>query len=237
MHEATLPIESTHVYPLLRGEDVTRFKATPKEYVVVPHSASSPAAPIAFTKLPKLTREFLAEFRPVLSNRKKFRNFDPSSSDWHGLYSVLLATFSPFKVVWREMASGSGVIAAAVGASGLPDGTNKVLMPDHKLAIIPCETETEADYIAAFLNSQVTNLIVRSYAVATGISTHILDRVAVPRFSPKNKLHRDLASLGKKARLSDLAKDEEIAVSFIAAELLGLTQKEASTVVRELAKL
>jgi hypothetical protein len=103
----TLPLEVDFLYPLLRGEDVASFMAIPKEYIVVPHSASSPSSPLAFNKLPKYTREFLAYFRSVLQSRKKFRNFDPTNGEWHGLYSVLVATFSPHKVVWREMASGA----------------------------------------------------------------------------------------------------------------------------------
>ncbi|MGO7450376.1 hypothetical protein ACC668_37975, partial [Rhizobium ruizarguesonis] len=76
-----------------------------------------------------------------LEARKKFRNFEPKVRDWYGLYSVLGATFSPYKVVWREMVSGSEIIAAAVSTALLPDGTSKIILPDHKLFIIPCEAE------------------------------------------------------------------------------------------------
>ena len=184
-----------------------------------------------------MTREFLAAFKKILSARKKFRNFDPGVRDWHGLYSVLAATFSPYKVVWREMASGSGVIAAAVSSSRLPTGDEKIVMPDHKLAIIPCTSESEADYLAAFLNSDVANLIVRSFAVATGISTHILERIAIPRHSDRNKLHGQLAVLGRKARLGKLSTSERSTISLISAEILGLSEMEAKSVVKELGKL
>ena len=233
----TLPLEPDHLYPLLRGENVAPFKASSKAFIVTPHAANDPVSAITFAKLPKLTREFLARFRSVLAGRKKFRNFDPGSGDWHGLYSVLTATFSPYKVVWREMASGSGVIAAAVGSSQLPNGELKVILPDHKLTIIPCETETEADFVAGFLNAEVTNLIVRSYAVATGISTHILDRVAVPRFSAKNALHRELAGLAQTARTGNTTPADQQRMSEITAELLGLSPGEAKKVGQELAKL
>jgi SAM-dependent methyltransferase len=233
----TLPIERDFLYPLLRGEDVAPFKARPSTLVVVPHSAQDPASPVPFSSLPKLTREFLAAFKAVLSGRKKFRNFDPASGEWHGLYSVLAATYSPFKVVWREMASGSGVIAAAVSSAELPDGSTKIVLPDHKLTIIPCETETEADYIAGFLNSDVTNLIVRSYAVATGISTHILDRVALPRFSAENKLHQELACLSKGARSGAITAKAKARMSAVSAELLGMSDKEAAAVTSQLAKI
>lgn len=233
----TLPLEPDHLYPLLRGEDVAPFKANPKSFIVVPHAPDNPVTAITFAKLPKLTREFLAAFRDVLGSRKKFRNFDPATRDWHGLYSVLTATFSPYKVVWREMASGSGVIAAAVGSTQLPNGNLKVVLPDHKLAVIPCETETEADFVAGFLNADVTNLIVRSYAVATGISTHVLDRVAIPRFSATNALHLELAGLAQTARVGAVTSPDRQRISAITAELLGLSSDEAKKVGQELSKL
>jgi hypothetical protein len=52
----------------------------------------------------------------------------------------------------------------------------------------------EADFVCGFLNSEVANFIVGSYAVTTGISTHILRRIPIPRFEPSN------------ARLSELAR-------------------------------
>lgn len=237
VEEETLPLESDHLYPLLRGEDVSPFKANPKSFIVVPHAANNPVTAITFAKLPRLTREFLAAFRDVLASRKKFRNFDPATRDWYGLYSVLAATFSPHKVVWREMASGSGVIAAAVGSTQLPNGNLKVVLPDHKLTVIPCETETEADFVAGFLNADVTNLIVRSYAVATGISTHVLDRVAVPRFSARDPLHHELASLAQTARVGTISLADRQRMSAITAELLGLSWDEAKKVGLELSKL
>jgi hypothetical protein len=234
--EATLPLEPDYLYPLLRGEDVTPYKASPASYIVVPHGVGDPAAPVSFSKLPKFTREFLSEFRPILEARKKFRNFDPAKRDWHGLYSVLSATFSPFKVVWREM-SGSGVIAAAVSSARLPDGTVKTILPDHKLTIIPCESQTEADFVAGFLNSDVANLIVRSYALATGISTHILERIAVPRFSPSKAHHRELADLAANARSGTVTPHDKVRISAIAGELLGLSSSQVRDVTRELADL
>ena len=237
VHEHQLPIESEYLYPLLRGEDVAPFKATPANYIVVPHRSTHPSTPVGFSKLPKLTREFFSTFQTLLKKRKKFRNFEPAVRDWHGLYSVLDATFSPYKVVWREMASGSGVIAAAVGSDTLPNGEKKIVLPDHKLAIVPCETEGEADYVAGFLNSDVTNLIVGSYAVATGISTHIMERIGLPRYSAKDARHTELAKLAKDARLKDLTEDQALRISVLAAEILGMSEEQATAVSGEITRM
>jgi hypothetical protein len=237
VQEHALPIESDYLYPLLRGEDVAPFKATPANFIVVPHSSEQPSTPVPFSKLPKLTRVFFSTFRSVLEKRKKFRNFEPSLRDWHGLYSVLEATFSPYKVVWREMATGSGVIAAAVGSDLLPNGEKKIVLPDHKVAIVPCESEAEADYVAGFLNSDVTNLIVGSYAVATGISTHIMERVGLPRYSAKDARHVELAKLAKRARLKALTDQEASRISILSAELLGMSAADAIAVSDELTRM
>lgn len=182
-------IESEYLYPLLKGEDVSRFVATPSCCIVLPHSEANPPQPRPIRELPARTREYLTEFRSVLEARKKFRNFDPSERDWHGLYSVLAATFSDYKVVWREMSH--GIIAAGVSESALPDGSLKLVIPDHKLFIIPCLSESEMHFVAGVLNSSVVNFIVASYAVTTGVSIHILSRIPLPRFNSRNE--HDLA--------------------------------------------
>jgi len=240
VHVDARALEADHLYPLLRGEDVSPYMAMPRSYVLVPHASDDPVDAIQFSHLPRSTREYLSEFKKVLSSRKKFRNFDPTGPRWYGLYSVLGATFSRHKVVWREIASGSGIIAAAISVANLPNGSGKVIMPDHKLTIVPCQTETEADFVAGFLNSDVANLIVRSYALATGISTHILDRVPVPKFSISNPLHTELARLAAGLRTSGNVQGQSAKtarISAIAAQLAGLSKEQATKVGKELARL
>jgi hypothetical protein len=67
LESLTLPLESGYLYPLLRGEDVAPFKSSPKSFIVMPHDAHDPVSAIPFSKLPKMTREFLSEFKTVLA--------------------------------------------------------------------------------------------------------------------------------------------------------------------------
>lgn len=199
--DQTLPvveqvIEPDYVFPLLRGKDVSRWLGKPGGFILMPHAEDSPNSPVAFSELPNKTQEFLHNFKKKLEGRKKFRNFNPTGSEWHGLYSVLNATFAPFKVVWREMASGS--IAAVVGQSDLPTGESKIIIPDHKLFIIPCVSAEEANFVCGIFNSSFANYLIRSYALATGISTHIFDRLPIPAFNSLNDLHRQISALAVK---------------------------------------
>ena len=198
--QVQVSIEPAYIFPLLRGKDVSRWVARPSSYVLVPHAAAEPANPVPFSKLPNRTREFLTTFEDKLRSRKKFRNFDPSGQLWHGMYSVLNASFAPFKVVWREMATGA--IAAIVGNSELPDGQEKVVIPDHKLFIIPCKSLAEAFFVCGIFNSSISNYLILSYAIATGISTHVLDRLPIAHFDEKHPLHRAVASAAQACHAS-----------------------------------
>ena len=229
-------VESEHVFPLLRGRDVGKWFASPSSAIVLPHDPDHPVEPIPFNNLGNKTQDFLLEFKEKLRRRKKFRNFDPSGKNWHGLYSVLTATFAPCKVVWKEMASGS--VASVVSAQSIkPGAAEKVVIPDHKLMIIPAATMKEAHFIAAILNSAVARYIVLSSAISTGISTHILDKLPIPRFDQNNPLHRDLANLSAEChrliardQASDLKQKEE-SIDATVGKLWNISRNQLQTIL------
>jgi hypothetical protein len=233
-------IEEVHLYPLLRGRDVRRWLARPVSFVVLPHDEKSSAA-VGLTRLPKQTLEFLSHFREKLRSRKKFRNFDPGAEDWYGLYSVLAGTFVQHKVVIREIAS--GIIAAFLSTSGLPNGMERVVIPDHKLYLIPAESEEEAAYVTGMLNCSVSRFVVLAYCILTGISTHILARLPIARFDSLNAAHAEIAMLGIRARRSalegreDAVAEIETEVDRFAAQLWGVTDDELKAVQQALAEM
>jgi hypothetical protein len=232
-------IEPDYVYPLLRGKDVSRWLAEPSGYVLVPHDPTNPNNPVPFRELPDRTQEFLAFFRDRLKARKKFRNFDPTSRDWHGLYSVLSASYMPFKVIWREMATGS--IAAVVGTARLPTGEQKTVVPDHKLFVIPCESSEEADFVCGVFNSAIASYIILSYAIATGISTHVLERIPIPRFDVENKLHQAVVQATEACSQavqngSDMTKTTTVLDAAVCSAL-GLGAKDHQSILDALSNL
>ena len=232
-------IESDFVFPLLRGKDVSRWNANPAGYILMPHSEHSPTSPTLFRDLPRKTQEFLVSFKAKLSSRKKFRNFDPAGTEWYGLYSVLNATFAPFKVVWREMAGGS--IAAVVSQSTLPTGEMKIVVPDHKLFIIPCVSADEADFVCGIFNSSISSYLINSYAIATGISTHVLDRLPIPQFDVSDDLHRRISVLAANCRdavqSGNQAEGIEKELNKCVAAALGLSTTEARAIEHALANI
>jgi len=145
-------------------------------------------------------------------------------------------TFAPWKVVWREQAS-------TMTASVVSPKDGKPVVPDHKLMLVDCSSKDEAHFVCACLNSSLSQMVVVSYAVEIQMDPHILEHIRIPRFDPKNPVHRRLAELSmqaheaaKKGDVRRLRQIEE-AVDKAAARLWGLTDAELQEIRRSLVEL
>jgi hypothetical protein len=193
-------VEEEMLYPLLAGRDVRRWVARPHMTILLPHSPAKPTDPIPESSMYKYNRstlKFLGKFEAELRARRKFRNFDPSSGAYYGLYNVGTYTFKPFKVVWREIAS--DFIVAPVFPQKDINGKERVVVPNHKLMMVPVESRQEALYLAAMLNSTVSRYTVLSYTITTQISTHVLEHIGVPQFDPFSAGHSAIVAAAERA--------------------------------------
>ena len=82
---------------------------------------------------------------------------------------------------------------------------------------MPVDSEAEAHFVCATLNSRAAADVVAAYAVSTQISTHVLEHVRVPRFDPKNELHAAIADIGRIASQTGVA--DEPALERLASRL------------------
>ena len=122
---------------------------------------------------------------------------------FYSMYAVGPYTIAPWKVVWREQAS--RMTAAVCGAiAGRP------VIPDHKLMMVPVESDSEGHYLCAILNSPAVVGLVTAYTTSTSISTHVLDHVRVPKFDPADPLHAELAAFGASATKKGSADDAKL---------------------------
>ncbi|WDM64077.1 N-6 DNA methylase [Stenotrophomonas forensis] len=183
-------VEANHVFPLLRGRGVSRFKATPDpelRYLVPQRTMHGDPdlhehSPLAYA--------FLRNFRDQLSARSSLKRFQKGQA-YYSLWTVGDYTFSPYKVLWREI-GGSGFEVSYIGSSKIGD-RDVVVIPDHKLYFIPVETEDEAAFVTGFLGSRAVSRSVASYGATLSFGVSVSDYIHIPTYDQRVELMRRIA--------------------------------------------
>jgi hypothetical protein len=180
---------------------------------------------------------YLRRFEKVLQARRSRGVSDmlKKGAPFYTMFSVGDYTFAPWKVVWRE-------VAHTLDAAVAPPHDDRPSIPDHTLILIGCGDEDEAHYLCSVLNSAPARLGVQAYIVLHP-DPHILERVCIPRFDPKNRVHQRLAELSAQAHEAARNDDAlaltrvEAEIDRLAARLWGLTDQELAEIQRSLQEL
>ena len=198
-------VEKDLVYPLIRGRDVKRWYVVGEYgWIIAPHDPET-GKPIPENimkiKYPK-SYDYFNNFRNELKNRSLHKLWG-KRNPFYSLYDIGDYTFYPYKVVWKYVAgkiSGKAEFSTAVieQVEDVLLGI-KTVIPNEKLMLVPFSTKEEAYYVSAILNSSISQLLVASYVIETAISTHILEKIKIPKFDSSNSLHLKLSELSKKA--------------------------------------
>lgn len=230
-------VETDLLYPLLRGRDVRRWIAVPSAYIILPHSAKTgwEALPINVmeSEYPK-TYSYLYRFKAQLLRRSGYSQLR-QGHPFYIMGSTGSHTFSKHKVVWRGMSQTMG--AAVIGE--VLDGVlgPRMVVPDHSVMFINCDSADEAHYLAAILNSTPANCMISHYT-ALGIYTKVTEHLAIPSFDSRNDLHRAIAGIGKRA--ADAATSQKALVGIERdldsqiKRLWGLTASDLRALHRDL---
>jgi len=238
-------VEPDLVYPLLRGRDVTRWRAQPSAHILMvqdPVKRSGYDESWLKVTCPR-THAYLKQFEDVLRQRSGYRKyFDPVKDPFYSMYDVADYTFAPYKVMWPEVGHTVRAGAAVVEEDCLLGARS--LIPDHTLIMVPVGTAEEACYLAALLNSSPSTVVVQGY-VSLHPSPHVLQHVAIPKFDPFSPLHQSLASLSQRAHQLAVSGKEgeaelggvEEEIDRLAAQLWGITDEELAEIRRALAEL
>jgi type I restriction-modification system DNA methylase subunit len=135
-------IEADHVYPLLRGRDLQRWRVRSTAYLLMVQDVSSRRG-IDEENLRQgqpLTYRYLQRFEDQLVKRAAFRKYFCKEvgkgvrkrlvpfAPFYSLYNIGEYTLAPFKVCWREQAE---FLTSAVVDHASVAGTEKVIIPDH----------------------------------------------------------------------------------------------------------
>jgi hypothetical protein len=198
-------LEPDLLYPLVRGRDVSRWRAQCSAHILNVQDAEERRGcgeKWLKTEYP-LTYGYLLKFEKVLRQRSGFRKYfcderGGAFAPFYSLYNIGEYTLAPYKVCWREQAE---FFTCAVVGNGKVAGKSKVIIPDHKLMFVPSRDKEEAHFVCAMLNSATAVLIVKSYGIETQTSTHVLEYVRLPQFDATNKQHQRLGELSVQAHL------------------------------------
>mgnify|MGYP001048889196 CR=1 FL=1 len=182
-------IEDDALFPLLRGRDFNRwhYEINYQQILLYDTETGKPLPDEVVTKeSPRAWRYFHdPEYKPLLEARAIYRKHLPELPIY-SCYDIGPYSFSPFKVVWKALAS--GMQAVVIGSH-----EEKIIVPDHNVMMIPIREYEEAHYLCSVLNSSIATLFVTSY-IEWFYSTHILQYFYVPKYNQLSQPHRDLAS-------------------------------------------
>jgi hypothetical protein len=239
--QVTAEIEPDLLYPLLRGRDVRRWQAQPSAYLLMtqdPQTRRGLDPQIMQTLYPK-TWAYLKRFEAILRERKSRGVSDmvAKGAPFYTMFAVGEYTFAPWKVVWGRM--GNRIEAAVVSNT----------IPQETISFVACDSEDEAHYIAALVNSAAFQCAAYSYSQAGGKSfgsPHILENVCIRKFNPPDENHQKLSELSRRAHAicssnSTTGKDElgavEADIDRAAARAWGLTDDELTALRASLKEL
>ncbi|MCR4398465.1 MAG: SAM-dependent DNA methyltransferase [Firmicutes bacterium] len=214
--EVIEPIEPDLLYPLLRGRDVRRWRAEPSSLILMvqdPVLRRGIGEEELRARYPR-TYGYLKRFEKTLRQRPAFRRYftrrDRDSriietGPFYSMFDVGRYTFAEWKVVWPNIAS--SLEAAVVGKE-----RGRVVIPQHIVTLVACETAEEANYVCALINSLPANGAAKSYSQEGGKSfgdPHVLEHIRIPWYDEANLVHRRLAELSEQAHLAVRAGDKE----------------------------
>ena len=241
-------IEPDLVYPLLRGREIKRWYSAPEAYILLVQDSETRTG---YTEnwmrvnQPNLY-SYLKKFEELLRSRSGYkRYFDTKKDAFYSIYNVSSFTLAQNKVVWKALTT--DVAATVISVHDDKWFTQaKPVIPEHNTIFISTESEVEAHYLCSILNSNISNLVVRSHS-SLFYSASILEFLAIPHYNPSNALHLRLSALSQQAhalaQTSEFSKNSEVLaaieaeIDLAAAELWGISAKELAEIRKSLEEL
>jgi len=234
-------IETELLYPLLRGRDVRRWTANPSAYIIMAQDPKTRRG-IAVEKMEKDYPKgfsYLSKFEKILKTRAAYKRYFREDDPYWSMFDISDFTFSHWKVVWPWISQ--RVRGAVIGKF-----KDKEVIPEHNTSFVSFNSLKEANYFCGLFNSAPCEaLIIFSYGGGGGgiAAPSVLDRVNIPKFSSKNKLHLKISDLSKAAHKAASKGDEselksiEEEIDKWAAKLWGLTDDELSEIRKSLEEI
>lgn len=221
-------VERDLVYPLLRGRDVTRWRAESSNFIIAPQDPvrqreGIPEAEMK-RKYPK-TYSYFKQFEKQLLARRD-RKYYPEKSPFYTMRNMAPYVLAPWKVQWKHTGVQNSMRACVTG---------KDKVGDQKVIFVPFDDFEEAHYFCACVNSSPAFSVIKGY-IALDASPHVLNYVNIPRFEKAHQPFKRLSELSQRCHTA-AAKGETAEVTGLEAEidkavakLWGITADELKSI-------
>ena len=192
-------IEADLVYPAVRGKDIVRWGTKPEIHILIVQELKKRCGypvSVMMTKWPRIL-EYLLAFKTELVSRAAYKKYHADTDKpFYSQYNIAEYTFARYKVVWKRMAS--DLVAAVISQHKTKFGW-KTIIPTDTTSLFATESEDEAHYLCAILNSQPVRQFVKSYSSAgRGFGApSVMEHVGIAKFDEKNGVHKKLSKLSK----------------------------------------
>ncbi|MGH3851403.1 MAG: hypothetical protein ACRDRT_17215, partial [Pseudonocardiaceae bacterium] len=183
-------VEPDFVWPLLRGRQIKRWCVDAGDHIIVPHDPSDlrrVVHPDGLRSKNPRTWRYLQHFEAQLRDRKELARW---GGEWYTVFRIGPYTAGCWRVVWPH-SSGQNLRAAVVA----PDNP---MVPDQKVVLLACDTEGEALFYCALLNSEPVRQLIRGTS-GMDASPNIVKRVAMPEVNIDDPRHRALIEYARAA--------------------------------------
>ena len=197
-------IEETHVYPMLGGRNIARWRVKSHEYMLVPHTGEHkygiPEGELA-QSAPK-TYEWLLYYREELleTRKKNGKFFDEKRNPFYRLDNVGTYTYAPYKVLWKEQTGSMAAVVVGHYSESIPGAdpelfsADKVIVVDSKVLMLDMYDKMEAHYVCGIINSPSVIRVIDGYAIATNRGVDVLKYLAIPKYDSASVLHSEIAA-------------------------------------------
>jgi hypothetical protein len=151
------------------------------------------------TRAPRLF-DFLEPLLPRLASRSPYQELQPTLERPWGIQGpwLHLRRGASLAVARYIFTGGTPPAAVSLPERDLRIGMTTVVYPNNKTNFVATESDEEAFYICAFVNSTAAQQAISRFVSSTTIPPAALQRLPIPKFDPANERHVALAALGRR---------------------------------------
>lgn len=193
-----------HIYPMLEGPSIKPFSySCDNQFHIIPYDRSNLKKPVSLSKLATTDQNlaiYFSSHKNIMDQQSEKSKLMHCGEEFYALSKIGAYTFAPYIVAARD---NSNFCSCVVGPTLTPWNESKHTICVKHTIIISQDVEgrfitlDEAHFINGILNSEIVHDYIHSTFKTNGFSLN-KSHLFIPKYNPRNKLHKKLVALSKK---------------------------------------